>query len=339
MITPITFPSALAFWLTCDDKTRQTAKNAINKPLSKINDPGRESLIDFAAQNNLIFPLHVLVPQKSMRHRGKALICHVLPKGIPQESFQTIQNIPIICPELCFLLAAEHLSVPDLALLATDLCGTYAINEQAPYGQIDRHPITSVQSIINYLQHVHQVNGITNAKSAIRFAMDKSHSPMESKLAVTAFLALRFGGFSAGRPKLNAIVHLSSSGQKHFGTESCCVDLLWEKQRVVVEYDSDLVHSSAVQIRKDKRKANALKMSGYSVINVTKDYFRNYSEAENLFFMIRNLLGIRNRIQSFSASKEKRIELIKHFFLSYDSQSWLDWARSQSGMRKLTKDS
>ena len=379
MITPITFPSALEFWSTYDNRIKPVTISDVNNAFKEVgsinmqkanhayisskklcqsnsenrtfesakkpmdmhfNDPPEKTLLlDFATRHQISTPLHVMVPRLSMRHQGKSLICHAFPQGIPSESVIIIQDVPIICPELCFLLAAEYLPLQDLALLATDLSGTYALSKQASLGQIDRLAVTSVQNINNYLNQVHRVNGITKARKSIRFALDNSHSPIESKLAVTVLLPLLYGGFAADQPELNAIVHLSSSGKKLFGPESCCVDLLWRKQRLVVEYDSDLVHSSMKQIRKDKRKANALKMSGYTVINITKDYFRNYTEAENLFLMIRQLLRIRNRPQSIAASNDARYKLIKHFFLSYDAQNWQEWACSQSGKRRLKKNS
>ena len=351
MLTPITFPSALEFWLTFNTSSAHTLlpdystfafseeqnkhdscvdspSAVLRKPYLLNNAEQRKMLFEFAEKYDLKLPLHVLVPEPNKRHLGKNLHSHVLSFELPKQSFLTISNVPVIRPELCFLLAARYLSLPELAVLATDLCATYGINRNVVFSQFNRLPVTSVQRIKDYLSHIQRAKGIRAANSAIRFALDCSHSPMESKLGVTYILPLMYGGFAAPRPELNPTITLSSAGASHFGIEECCVDLAWKEQKIIVEYDSDLVHSSMYQIRKDKRKINALELSGYKVFNITKDCFRNYDTAEIPFLTVKRELGVRTRSHYYDLFREKRRDLIKQFYLTYDAMNWLDWARS-----------
>ena len=329
MFTPITFPSALEFWLTFDGK----------RPLMPISEvlcsnaltaPDRNALLNFAVKANIKNTPHILVPHRNQRRQGEMLITHVMPKNLPPESFVFVSGIPIISPELCFLLAANHLPLADLSLLSSDLSATYAIDRTARFGQITRDPITSVNKISNYLSKIQNVDGIQKAKKAIRFALDGSHSPMESKIGVTNYLPKIYGGFASDKPELNAIVTLSREGAIYFQREVCCCDLYWEKQKVIIEYDSDLVHSNADQIRQDKKKSTALFLSGFKVLNLTKDQFRNINTVEETFLTIRKALGLRTRKGEFKGSKEVRENLIKRFFLTSGSPDWLDWVWSLS---------
>lgn len=325
----ITFPSALIFWLAFDG----AKKIKLYDPASMrhvANPISEERMLSFAAANNIPAPLHVLVSGKNLRHRGDDLQTHVLTKGIPADSFVVVSGVPIIKPELCFLLAAKYLPIPYLALLATDLCGTYALSAQAQYGQISRKAITSVQSISDYLMHSQGISGIKKAKTAICYALDGAHSPIESRIGVVSSLPLRYGGFAMHQPVLNRTEILSPEGARHFGRNECCCDMVWEEERVIVEYDSDLVHNTQNQIRQDKKKMTALNLSDYKTIIVTKDNFRNYDSIEALFMTIKKNLGARTNLKNYRAFENNRRDLMIQFFLISGGWNWIDWARGIS---------
>ena len=92
--------------------------------------------------------------------------------------------------------------------------------------------------------------------------------------------------------------------------------MLWRAERVVVEYDSNLVHLSPNQIRYDKRKSTALQASSYHVIHVTRDSFRNFNTVEELFRLIRKALHIRSANKDLEKYRMKRHDVIKSLFLT-----------------------
>lgn len=325
----ITFPSALIFWLAFDGakKIKPYDPASMRHEESPIIS---ERMLSFAAANNIPAPLHVLVSGKNLRHKGGDMQTHVLTKGIPADSFVVVSGVPIIKPELCFLLAAKHLPIPYLALLATDLCGTYALRAQAQYGQVSRKAIASVQSISDYLMHSQGISGIKKAKTAICYGLDGAHSPIESRIGVASSLPLRYGGFATHQPVLNRTETLSPEGALHFGRKECCCDMVWEEERVIVEYDSDLVHSTQNQIRQDKKKMTALNLSDYKTIIATKDDFRNYDSIEALFMTIKKELGVRTNLKNYRAFEGNRRKLLKQFFLIIGGWNWIDWARGLS---------
>ena len=326
MSITITFPSALIYWLTCPNTN--VSKNICTYPnddsfdLSTHNDLQRLNYI-----KDLPSPLHIMVDDSAHRHKGSSFVCHMKLKGIPADSFVHLSDsIRIIRPELCFLLAAKHLPIPDLSLLATDMCGTYAICKNAQYEQIKRAPVTSIKSIENYLKKTKNVSGVKSARTALQYAFDNSNSPMESKCAVVGCLPYYYGGYALPRPCLNYLIMLSSDGQLLLRRESCICDMVWPELHCIAEYDSDLVHFSKNQVKYDKKRNNALQQSGYKMLNVTTDYFRNFHTVDDLYQIIRNMLGLRFYKQPFIKYSEKRNHVVGRFFLTTNGMDWLRWA-------------
>ena len=67
------------------------------------------------------------------------------------------------------------------------------------------------------------------------------------------------------------------------------VDLLWPRQRVVVEADGSQFHSGPLAFERDRRRDRELVSAGYCVIRLTWDQVE--TEAESIMANIRNLLG------------------------------------------------
>ena len=316
MFTPVTFPSSLIFWRNYNNLLRLNDGSAAfyDRPFDKEY---QEQLIDFSRNYQLDVPLNIMVPSSSLRTRGKMFISHVMPKELPCGSFkQFSDDIFITSPELTFLLAARELSVAELAVLACDLCGIYYYDPYSEMGQSSREPITSTEEISFYLNRVKKFPGLKKARVAVRFAMDRSNSPMESKIAALGATRYMYGGFSLEKPQLNYMVKLSPEGEKILRRKNCCCDMVWPKQRIIVEYDSDLAHLSPNQMHYDKRRTTALQLSGYKVLNITKDYFRNENTVEALFLMIHKTLGSTANRRALEKSKEARKTAIRKIFLT-----------------------
>lgn len=322
MFTPITFPSALFFWLNYDNLHLLHTYN--EKDLNKYFDTNVKQLILENSQAwNPSNRVHIMVPSSSLRQQGASFSCHVMPKNLPSGSFVSLtKSIQIISPELCFLLAANHLTVPELVVLANDLCGQYARNNQATFGQINRRPVTNVLKISGYLQMVKNVDGISKARTAIRYVLDGSNSPMESRMAAATTLRYYYGGYAISPPLLNGMAELSSDGATLLRRSHCCCDMLWPEEKVIVEYDSNLVHLNRNQFEYDKKKSSALNLSGYTVINATHDNFRNYNTIEEFFLLVKRSLGQRIRYPELDRNLKTRTEVINKLFLTYGALNW-----------------
>ena len=322
MFTPITFPTALFFWLTYDNNKSLQYLEKLPGELSKTVFH-RNSLLASDQEYSLQAPLHIMVPKDSLRHHGPQFICHVMPQNLPEGSFvQLTGSTFIISPELCFLLSANYLSIPELTVLACDLCGIYAHDERAEYSQISRRPVTSSTEIKNYLNKTRRIDGITKARIAARYAIDNSNSPMESKLVAACVLRYLYGGYGFEKPELNYNVQLSPAGIEVIGLDHLCCDIVWPSKRLIVEYDSDLAHFNKRRFYFDKKRTTALILSDYSVITVTRDDFRNYNSMERLFSVISSSLNKRISRRDYEASYKVRRELLKELFLTTNSLDW-----------------
>ena len=233
----ITYPTALYYWRTCNnerpiarcsvkpsnlDSIRSTSTSSTDKSTTAENRSEREYIIRMLEAFGLKRPFHIYVPKDSHRYHGKIFHCHVFPKGIPPRSFVELSDgIYIICPELCYILAANDYSLAEHAVLACDLCGTYALCNYEQYGQISRYPITTVGKILAYTKNTTRLPGLLKARTSIKYALNHSNSPMESKLAVIAILPRMHGGFGLKKPELNGYVTLSSEGADHLQRNQC----------------------------------------------------------------------------------------------------------------------
>ncbi len=315
MFTPITIPSSLDFWKQYSNRRKLVEGELYDQPFDKEY---RSCLLDFAKNYRIETPLHIMVPDKSLRSRGSLFKTHVMPRDLPNGSFVQMDDIiQITSPELTFLLGANDLSVAELTVLACDLCGIYYFDPYAEIGQSSREQITTVEEISSYLDKVKKFNGLHKARTAIQFALDRSNSPMESKLAAIEVIRYLYGGFSIEKPELNYLVKLSPEGKNILRRDYCCCDMVWPEKRIVVEYDSDLAHLSPNQVHYDKRRVTALQLSGYKVIIITKDYFRNENTVEELFLIIHKTLGSAVNKRAFDKNRDSRREAIRKLFLTF----------------------
>lgn len=299
----ITYPTALQYWLKTSDL--EARKNATPKQL----------LLDAATQWDWPLPLHIAVASKALRQQSKTFRCHVLPKTLPAGSVETFPNgLQIISPELCFLLAAKELSIPELVVLANDLCAIYINDHQEDYGQKRRIPATSVEKIAEFLHKADKLKGLKKARIAIQFALNRSNSPIESKLAAIFRLPLHYGGYNLLQPILNYDVILSREATELFKSPSCCCDFYWPNNKVIAEYDSTMTHLTPNQHFKDSKRKNALTLSGYTVITVTAEDVTNFGNMEKTIFLIRKTLNMREYKDRFQKYNGKRYGVFRTLF-------------------------
>ena len=133
---------------------------------------------------------------------------------------------------------------------------------------------------------------------------------MESILAALSVLPMSRGGYGFPKPEMNYDIRLDDAAAAFLGRASCCCDFVWIKQKVVVEYDSNISHLTPNQHAYDKRKYNALNMSGYSVFSITSDNMKNFKSIELTFSNLRKLLGLRPQTASWKKYEAIRRETV-----------------------------
>lgn len=184
----------------------------------------------------------------------------------PGSFFDCGNNVLIASPELCMIHYAEHASLWQTTLLYCELFGRYALSS-ADRKLIVRPALSSAEALSAYSARMSRMPGVKNASRAAKLAVDNSYSPMESKLALLLSAPGSRGCFGLPRPMLNKeiVVRDAASGSEVIRKP----DLLWEKRRIALEYESNEHHEGEPSIDRDSRRRNALVHQGLTVYTAT----------------------------------------------------------------------
>lgn len=101
---------------------------------------------------------------------------------------------------------------------------------------------------------------VTRVREAVRHVDPRSESPQESRLRLTIV--------KSGLPRPHVQFEVRDDG-----TFVARVDLAWPDMRVAVEYDG-AHHADPMQMRRDRRRLNALVHAGWTVIHATAQDLR-----------------------------------------------------------------
>ena len=316
MLIVISHDSACEFWRNarCQgdaDKHSFLNRTLVNLPTEyefNINNSFAQFL---SSQTGLSLPLHLIAPNANARFRSKSVICTVRPKHLPDGSFIEIScpglspndRLLVASPELCFAQMSTQLSFERLVLLGFEFCGTYMIDKSAEFGQRSREPLTTAKSILTYVSKNANMKGLIKARQAARYLIDRSNSPMESKIAIIASLPFMYGGYAMSGLELNAVIKAPS--------RTMFVDGLWKKEKLIIEYDSDLSHLTSEQHALDKKRTSSLTHLGYRIIPITRSEINTFYAVEDTFRKLRRSLGLRSENASLQKYEHKRRQLVK----------------------------
>ena len=180
------------------------------------------------------------------------------------------EDVAVSSPESCFLELAGEMTKLQLIVAGFSLCSKYYIRDDKFH---TRNPVTSVRKISKFLAKHPRTESCKKALSALLYVCDNSASPMESFLSIALITPRRLGGYNIKKPRLNAQVQSSNQGVMLRKGFEC--DLLWTKNNVAVEYDSNLHHLNEAKFAQDSARRAGLQNCGIQVITVTTRQFFN----------------------------------------------------------------
>ncbi|OUO87615.1 hypothetical protein B5F40_13365 [Gordonibacter sp. An230] len=164
---------------------------------------------------------------------------------------------------------ASQLTLVQLVLLAFELSGTYVFEEHGPARRRES-PLTSIKKLNEFVGAAENASGRAKALRALRYARDRSASPMESALAMMLCMPYSLGGYGVPYPLFNYHVDVPPSMRGMVDRAYCECDLCWPESRLCVEYDSRLHHADAEKQEEDARRRNTLITLGLTVITVSR---------------------------------------------------------------------
>lgn len=242
-------------------------------------------------------PVNLLVSDNADRRRIKGTVCRCCPAGVaPRFILKTREDMLTEGPELCFLHRARELTVPLLAEMGFELCGSYRIYPSDPKGFVEREPLMTCDRLTKFVESVGGAKGATMARRATAFVRNGSRSPMETVVVLLLCLPPRYGGYGLPMPFLNYRVNVSRNAQNASSNGYYLCDAFWPEARLDVEYDSDLVHTGSSRISHDAKRRNGLTSMGVTVITITRGQVFDCEEMDKVAHAVAQRIGRRLRL-------------------------------------------
>lgn len=238
-------------------------------------------------------PIDILVAKDSERLYGQQIRNHVWMRKIPEWSFVAIgPYVRLSTPEFTYLQMASILSVPRLAAYACEITGGYSLNQGARSFHA-RPPLTDLSALGEYVSECAGVRGVRPARKALSYAVEGFRSPAETSLALLLTLPPRLGGYGLPPCHANYRIDLTESWERYLRTPYLLADLAWPAEKLVMEYDSDMIHGEpSVRDHDDDRKS-ALEAMGYTVITIRSQRLMDPTKLDNIVRQrIAPLLGV-----------------------------------------------
>lgn len=237
-------------------------------------------------------PVHVLTPEGSSTHRQLGVVRRRCTCRLPRASLLKVEEgILVASPELLIVQMAElgNVDEVELAQLASELCGTYLLdpNKESWEGftNIDK-AVCSLARIGGTLGAFGKMRGATKLRRALAGAVEGSHSPMETVLALLMTLPRSVGGMGFSGVVMNYKVN---TGNSYY-----LVDLAFPKLRVGLEYNG-LQYHAIEQSARDDRRQNELIGQGWTIINVWIDDLKDPVKFARLISSLMRTMGRRTR--------------------------------------------
>lgn len=237
------------------------------------------------------------------------------PSAIFNGSRVYVDSLPLACATIAAsyqrLIRKETMTETDavvqLAALVMEFTGHYGRDPGNPRtGPIDESltPIATVSDFERFVTESRQVKGIRLLAKALPYARDGSRSAMETCLWIMMALPESRGFYAFTGGKLNASLMFSQTERALVRHKTLTPDILWEAERVAVEYLGFEDHVSKASQSEDARRASDYQICGIFALFVTFDEVRNIASFDSLARQIASALdrsGTKNELARINA--------------------------------------
>ena len=270
MIT-LTDTSALRFWAThgqgdADPVSFAQSQNWAASSWREVRETCAHEL-GFVPTNQ--DRVHVLVEDANRRIQSASVASHVWSSPLPAGAFcRAAPGVLVASPAFCCLLDAARSSLPHVVCTVMECMGLYGRVPDS-HGFVDRPQLVSRLEMESFVEGALSCPGSRKLRRAIRLALERSRSPMETKVIIILTLPNKLGGYGLPRPKLNVRIVPGPQDYPVSQFPLYEVDACWDSFRVILEFDSYLFHMSPEKFDADAKKRNSLKSMGWKVTSVT----------------------------------------------------------------------
>ncbi len=301
----VTHISALEFWFAYSQSRIPSCSRALPQP---GQTPSKKELaaFDFERFGICNRPVHIATASAKERIQAHHVKTHLWTADKSDRPFVRVTDeLYVASPETCFLQMAATSTVPQLVLLGLELCGTYRLDLGFESGFRGMPQLLRAQYLEQGIQNKSHERGVVRARTAARYIVDGSASPMESLLLALLCLPTSLGGYAIELPNLNYRV---DSQKQPFGStvgDYFFCDLFWPHAHLAIEYDSEKYHAELGREGHDSARRTALGLEDVDVVSVKWEQVHDVLKFDELAHLLAKKLGKPLRIRRKDFEKRR----------------------------------
>ena len=237
-------------------------------------------------------PLHVLVSSAGERINSDRIVSHVWSTSLPDGALHRLTpQVLLVSPSFCLQGMAAGTSLVKATVTAMEICGEYGRTPLAKDGLLSREPLANLSDLQDHFARIHSY-GARRAREALACAIAGSRSPMETVVVLFFTLPTNLGGCGLPAPLLNVRLEIPRELREAIRKPYVVVDLCWPEQRIILEYDSYLWHSSAAAVDSDSTRNEGLRDQGWMVRSITAGMLANDAMRRHLVSRVTERFGV-----------------------------------------------
>lgn len=296
---------------------------------------------------NQTAPVDILAREHRACHASDIVTPRLWSHDLPLRSCVDISHeVRVATPAFALLQLAGRLDLATLLLIASELCGSFAIFEpcrpiadalqkMTRAGRIpiiggwepfvdgsgavstlwSRPPLTTPRNLHDMAVSSNSQRGRKRLMQAAKHVFPDAASPFEARAALLFGLPRRLGGEGMNGLALNKKVELSAAARMLAQRECCYCDLYWD-EGVDVECQSALVHESHASFLSDSRRTAALQHMGIKTLPITYDQIKSEKQFDALAQTVADLRGAKRKPKT-AQHKQAARNLRKQLFIDW----------------------
>ena len=289
----LSFESALQYWLTKrgDEAVPETAdRSRFSYASASSRLLAREHLPLEPTEKR---PLHLLVPDSTMKHDLEDIVVHVCCTQLPQHSFCRLGGDNLIAsPELTFLQMAPRHSLWELVEIGCYLCSTFSISERGRGYVGERAQLVTLDELRRYIESLpKRTYGKRQAARALEYVVELTASPKEVHLAMHYGMPPDLGGRGPIVISANQVIQIEEHGQRLLGESFLKGDLYLPDYNSDLEYDSEEFHTGKYRLDHTQARRNVLEAMRVKTVSATHGQIDTLQHFDDFTWLLESRIG------------------------------------------------
>ena len=306
------FESALQYWLTKGEdeavpEGTDTGRFAFAQASSRL--ARREHLPLEPSEKR---PLHLMVPNQTVKHRLDGFEVHVCSTRLPEHSFRRLSGDNLVAsPELTFLQMAPHHTLWELVEIGCYLCSTFSISERGRDYTGEREQLVTLDDLRRYVSSLpKRTYGMRQARRALEYVVELTASPKEVHLAMHYGMPPDLGGRGPIAISANQIIKIEEHGQRLLDEHHLKGDLYLSDYRSDLEYDSLTYHTGRFRLDHTQTRRNVLEAMEIKTISATHGQMDTLQHFDDFTWLLEERIG-REHSEATKDQRSAQVDLFQ----------------------------